>query len=187
VISLNSTTKEFFFYSDTHFGHSNILKYDNRPFENIKVHDTILIENWNDIVRNDVIFFLGDFALTSPYYAESIMDRLSGEKYFIKGNHDNHQIIKLYKKYGTFLGQQEDIVINGQRIVLNHFAMLSWNQQHRGAWQLHGHSHGNLRYPIEMRQLDVGCNIWNYTPIKFKRIENIMDQRAYVALDHHGE
>lgn len=38
------------YISDLHFGHANILKFDNRPFRNTEEMETALIENWNSTV-----------------------------------------------------------------------------------------------------------------------------------------
>ena len=49
--------------SDSHYGHSNILKFCDRPFKDIEEHDKMLIENWNKKVPQDgLVFHLGDFA-----------------------------------------------------------------------------------------------------------------------------
>ena len=39
-----------FFTSDTHFYHSNIIKYCNRPFADAQDMNETLIANWNNVV-----------------------------------------------------------------------------------------------------------------------------------------
>ena len=53
-----------FFTSDTHFNHTNILRYCNRPFKTVGQMNETIITNWNNVVGpDDVIFHLGDFCL----------------------------------------------------------------------------------------------------------------------------
>lgn len=48
-----------FVLSDTHFGHANVIKYDNRPFANVTEMDNKMIENWNKVVMpDDTIYHL---------------------------------------------------------------------------------------------------------------------------------
>ena len=50
-----------FYISDLHFGHKNILAFDNRPFFTLAEMEKVLIWNWNAAVgRNDEVYILGD-------------------------------------------------------------------------------------------------------------------------------
>ena len=60
------------FISDLHFGHKNILAYDNREFPNIEAHDNALIERWNNKVGVfEDVWILGDI---SWYGAEKTIE-----------------------------------------------------------------------------------------------------------------
>ena len=42
---------QVFFTADLHFGHENVIKFDNRPFESVKETDTELMRRWNNKVE----------------------------------------------------------------------------------------------------------------------------------------
>jgi len=76
------------FTSDTHFGHANIIRYSNRPYDTTEEHDEALIANWNFSVQpNDEVYHLGDFSFGNK--AMEILPRLNGIIHLIKGNHDH--------------------------------------------------------------------------------------------------
>lgn len=165
-----------FFSSDWHLGHKNILRYDPRPFEDIETHDETIISNYNSIVgSNDNFYFLGDFCLDSRR-TEEYLKRLNGKLFFIKGNHDKRNTVKLYEKYGTYLGQLDDLSIKNQAIVLCHYRMDVWNRSHYGSWNLHGHSHGTLKENNKLT-LDLGVNTHSYKPLEFEEIRSIMNAK----------
>jgi calcineurin-like phosphoesterase family protein len=177
-----------YFASDYHLGHANVIKYDGRPFKNVNEMDEAIIENHNSVVSDeDDFYFLGDFSFSKTRNRE-YLNRLNGNKFFIKGNHDNYDMIKLYKEYGTYLGELAEVTVEGQRIVLCHYAMRVWNKSHRGVWMLYGHSHHSLPDVDTALSFDIGINGkgYDYTPLSFAQVKKIMSKKTYQSIDHHG-
>src|SRR5271170_819424 len=81
---------KIFFTSDEHYGHTNIIKYTNRPYKDVETMNRDLIARHNSVVDPlDIVYHLGDFALTHPRYAHDILKKLNGAKHIlVKGNHD---------------------------------------------------------------------------------------------------
>lgn len=83
--------KNIWVISDTHFGHNNIIKYCDRPYDNSHHMDEDILERWNSVVKDgDKVYHLGDV-----YFSKgredwpSFFARLNGQKRLILGNHDN--------------------------------------------------------------------------------------------------
>ena len=78
-----------FFTSDTHFNHTNIIQYCQRPFKSTDEMNEAMIDNWNSVVgEDDTMFHLGDFCLGGAEEWNKILNRLNGRIYLILGNHD---------------------------------------------------------------------------------------------------
>ena len=78
-----------FYISDLHFGHANVIRFDNRPFANLEEMHEVLIKNWNDKVSNeDTVYILGDFCWQTENEWIGILKQLNGKKVLILGNHD---------------------------------------------------------------------------------------------------
>lgn len=153
-----------FFTSDLHFSHGNIIKYCNRPFKDITQMDETMIANWNAVVRpQDTVWVLGDFAFGEH---AKFLRRLNGSKYLVRGNHDKRPSMK---DGWAGIYDLKELKIEGQYIVLCHYAMRVFNKSHHGAIQLFGHSHGKL--PGNSQQLDVGVDAWNFFPVTLEQIK----------------
>jgi calcineurin-like phosphoesterase family protein len=184
-----------FVTSDTHWNHENVIWHSSRPFETLEFMTEALIENWNSVVtNNDQIWHLGDVIFTrgrnkDAELVDSILSRLNGQKFLITGNHDREEVTRsrhwqaVYPMHEIKVKFSPDQV-HAQRIVLCHYALRTWNQMHRGAWMLHGHSHGNLQ-DIGGKIMDVGVDCNGYRPISLDKIKTIMDARPIVSYDHH--
>jgi calcineurin-like phosphoesterase family protein len=188
-----------YFSSDWHLGHANILKFDKRNFKTIDEHDDYIIKMaMKTLKAGDNFYYLGDWALCPIPKMEAYLATLASSGanlYFIKGNHDKKDTIKLYKKYGTYLGQQECIRIQheGQEypIVLNHFAMRVWDRSHHNVYHLYGHSHDKLESDPWGKSMDAGIMTYlrlhgDYGIFTFPQIHDILKQRPMKIIDHHG-
>jgi calcineurin-like phosphoesterase family protein len=179
---------KIFFTSDTHFGHANIIKYCDRPFADANDMNEQLIANWNNVVSpDDVVYHLGDFAFGSISDVNRVMHRLNfAHMHFIKGNHDK-PFLNWYNDYKcgndatarkvTIYPHFLETNINKQKFVLCHYAMRVWDQSHRGALHLYGHSHGTLPDDPNSKSFDVGVDCHNYHPISLERVLKIMDKK----------
>lgn len=83
----------YFFTSDEHYGHANIIKYCNRPFNNVDEMNAELIKRHNEVVgANDTVIHAGDFCWPSaPDDARMFIRRLKGNHVFLIGSHDRWQ------------------------------------------------------------------------------------------------
>lgn len=186
-----------FFTSDLHLGHKNIIEYSKCPFKDVEEMDEMLVKNWNDVVRpGDRVYLLGDFYLgradDEGLAAAGFAKRLMGQKYMIWGNHDKR--IRRSKAFQAFQDEfiwckdLDQIEVDSQKIILCHFAMLTWNQSHRGSWMLHGHSHGSLPDDPCALRLDVGVDAdWDYAPASFEQVQERMSKKTWKAIDHHDK
>lgn len=111
-----------FFTSDTHFNHTNILQYCNRPFKTVDKMNETIITNWNNVVgSDDVVFHLGDFCLGGADEWNKILDRLNGRIYLVLGNHDLKNIRQGFIDRFEHVAMSMCIQVGKKKIYLNHF------------------------------------------------------------------
>lgn len=172
------------FTSDTHFFHQNIIKYCDRPVKDAQHMNEVLIENINSLVQpEDTLYMLGDFGTGGWSNMVGILKRINCKDiHYIYGNHDknmrNPEVSKMFKSVQDY----KEITVEGQMIILSHYAMLEWHNCHRGSWMLHGHSHNTLQYPDNLKNCkihDIGVDMpdWNMRPVSFEELKRIMDKR----------
>ena len=172
------------FTADTHFGHTNILKFDPRPFDSIEEHDEALIENWNSVVKaGDTVWHLGDFNFRSVKTTEWYRRQLNGNINLLRGNHDDKDAWKNLSSKNLFASTNEAAYIrwDHQKIYMLHYGCRVWRASHHGTWHLYGHSHGDL--PSMGKSMDVGVMCHNYRPVSFDEIKVFMDEQPIT--DNH--
>lgn len=165
-----------FFTADYHLGHANIIQYCNRPFGSVEEMDETIIGNHNDVVANrDTVFFLGDlcFGRIDRYW-----ERLNGNLIFIEGNHDRRISLPYRVK---FAGMK----VNGKRVLMCHREtdILSIVQRDDSYdFYLVAHSHDTWKF--KDRMINVGCDNWNFKPIKFDYM--MREYRRWEKKNNHG-
>ena len=160
----------YFFTGDEHIDHFNVIKYCNRPFNNTFDMEKALVNNHNSVVKaNDIVIHAGDLTLGRKEVAVRYIKQLNGNHIFLMGCHDR------WLK-GSRASQIWGKMIDGQYVVVCHYAMKTWPRKHYRSIQLYAHSHGNLILTAEetMCQYDVGVDNNSYTPVSFEQIKDIL-------------
>ena len=135
-----------FYIADTHFGHENIIRFDNRPFANVEMMKNDMIERWNKKVdKNDTVYILGDFCWKNVNPLEMGAE-LNGRKVLITGNHDR-ELSKQTRGLGGFIRQEKILEIkdNGRHVILCHYPLPFYRAAYNeDFWMLYGHVHGTI-------------------------------------------
>lgn len=154
------------FIGDTHFGHANILNYEQtaRPFENLNQMHEALITRWNNVVRpNDKVFHLGDFCFGARNIA--FAELLNGNKHLILGNHDIYPADEYLKYFKTIHG-----AMYWRGSLLTHVPVHPTNLGNRAKFNIHGHLHSKkIDNPL---YINVSCENNHLTPISADEILN---------------
>ena len=186
---------KIFVIGDTHFSHTNIIKYCDRPFKSSVEMDETLIDNWNGVVSDDdLVIHVGDFALGGdPNKAVNIMRRLNGRIILTPGNHDRNDFLKAYRKAFGFdkisIKQYYSTLFQeGKTVLFSHYptdVQFSF-PEHPGyfpnpkgplkgflvSYHIHGHIHNKpSRFP---QQYNVSVECINYTPILLTEVLNTL-------------
>lgn len=155
-------SKKYFVTADPHFGHENIIKYCNRPFNNVDEMDAKIVKLWNETVsNNDTVFVLGDFGMGRKKIIDHV-PRLNGRKILIKGTHDTYpnefyrqcgfdEVSKYPILFEFFLMSHEPLVLSETTPYFNFY----------------GHVHNDSRYIDNATSKCVSIERTGYKPYCF--------------------
>lgn len=162
------------FIADTHFSHTNIIRYASRPYTNVEEMDRNLIDNWNHSVsKDDQVFFLGDFGLGDVDHLHSICSQLNGQKICIRGNHDRNASWMARVGFNVVL-ESAFLIIGRHLVELIHIP----SEQAPTHFQLHGHVHDKRPGKIISNQLNLCVEVWDYKPVAEKTILSLLDKAS---------
>lgn len=170
------------FFSDPHFGHSNIIDYCSRPFTNVEEMNRALVHNYNQLVEpDDTVIWLGDcFFKGDKDEYRNILAEMAGRKILVVGNHDGTDA--QMAAIGFHLTLRECVMnIGGKTCRLNHFPYGADPQYEKpdkfkalrprkrpGEILLHGHTHSHTR--VRDRQINLSTDAWGYGPALYTEV-----------------
>ena len=142
-----------YYISDLHLFHKNVTRagkdFDDRPFDDLEQMHNLIKEKWNSKVTNgDTVYILGDMAMRGTQEdLIAYVSTLRGHKILVRGNHDDIRDLR-YKQLFDEICDYKEIqdTLNGEtvRLVLCHYPILMWRDQHRGSILLYGHVHNSI-------------------------------------------
>lgn len=160
--------------ADEHYGHRNILRYCDRPFDGVRDMDGSMILRFRELVSaGDTTYHVGDFCLAPADYGRRILDGLPGRHILVRGNHDPKGRVRRMG-FGAVL----DMAILDTRIgrvLLSHWPFYS-NEEvaaHGAVGALCGHIHNRWRerklgaeYPeVPAWNLNIGVDVRGFAPV----------------------
>ena len=184
-----------YYIADTHFGHENILRLCDRPFDSIEAMNEALITAWNArVTGGDTVYILGDlfYRCADP---EPVLRRLKGRKHLIVGNHDASWIGRVdLQKYFVSVDNFLEIHDGVRAITLCHYPLLTWKHKLR-TYMIHGHIHRDTAsdfFPLlaaRERVLNAGVDINGFRPVTFEELaeNNRRFKEAWLAASRSAE
>lgn len=182
-----------YFTSDHHFGHRNIIEYEERGFATTPAMDQFMIDKWNSIVKHeDTVFHLGDVALTAAKRRQEIVQQLNGHKIVIWGNHDPGLNALRTSGFNEAYRWLELDVARGHKA--DKVLLIHDYDRYEAYWRLSqgelkdipydliicGHVHSNWK--IKGLACNVGVDVWDYRPVSLLEIYRALGR----PLNKHG-
>lgn len=169
--------KNIFFTSDTHFSHK--LMSNHRNFSSIEEMDCALFAHWNNkINEGDDVYHLGDFAFCSNGKIKDYTNKLNGNIFLVRGNHDKFGLSDCKSRGFSWVKDYYELSINEKRFVLFHFPLREWHWQRKGVYHLYGHTHCHIEQDYG-KSMDVGIDNpkSNLAPFHIDEVIDIIKNR----------
>jgi calcineurin-like phosphoesterase family protein len=186
--------------SDLHFGHVNIIKYEDRPYDSIGEMNADMVERWNAQVHpTDTVTVLGDFAMGHINDTLPLVGDLNGDIWLLCGNHDRPWHGNGEKAAGweeRYLAAGFHWIDDGnptfshfypvgdRTLRGNHFPFTGiarhddrydqWMPKDDGEWLLHGHVHS--AWLQKGKQVNVGFDPWGGQLVSEERLVALIEQ-----------
>ena len=143
------------YIADMHFDHADIIAYDDRPFGSAEEMNEVMIGRWNAVCgKEDLTYILGDFCAGGPERWRELLERLSGRKFLMIGNHDNEEAVRQMCREGMLEGAAHYLEADdeGKKVVLCHYPIVPFHNHLFGWSHLYGHVHVSFEANMTLQQ-----------------------------------
>lgn len=171
-----------FFSADHHYGHTNVIKYENRPYEDVDSMDADMIQKWNKTVgEEDKVIYLGDFGFRSAEKLQEIIRNLNGEIVLYRGNHDWRRTESKWLSMGMkeiiSQGREKQYYVtyekDGITVALSHYPI-----EDCPYFNIHGHVHTHIQELDQTKYMCVSVECVGYRPVSWEEIKEEMKKRG---------
>lgn len=149
--------------ADLHFGHKNIIKHSDRPWDNVDRMDNDLIKNINELVKpEDLLIINGDLTMYGPNnhrYVRKVVNKIRGQKIIVFGNHDRLKP-RTYLSMGFLLAATSLILPNGILVTHDPAEAQVWPKDKP---VICGHVHELFK--VLDNVVNVGVDVWDFKPV----------------------
>jgi len=158
-----------FLVADLHFGHKNIIKYENRPFASVEQMNEMLLQNINETVQSDdELFILGDFAFCGGSKIQELRKEIKCKTIqLVLGNHDRHHSPQWWREKG-FSEVYDHPIIFQNFLILSHEPVYMNNNM--PYVNVHGHTHSTK---LSGRFFNACVENHDYTPFPLEKITEL--------------
>jgi calcineurin-like phosphoesterase family protein len=190
-----SKSRTYWFSSDLHIAHTNVIHLSKRPFKNVEEMEQTIIANFNKLVKpDDVLYLLGDVSLGKKDSWIRFLDSLVCKNVIlVVGNHDKwasipkdmvlgvFEVVRIRMHRKTFLLSHYPYRCSIWRVLRKrlHPSTLSKKRpKDTGLWLLHGHDHRATQLvDYHPRMFSVGVDANNFKPISIDEIISIIQKK----------
>ena len=177
------------FTSDTHFGHANVPKFSERPWDDIDDMNYALIENIQCMRRTERRGFTSwvTFHSSSPCSKPMNCENSFAVRkiHLVHGNHDKDW--RQPEVADAFIVEPpiKVLKVDGVKIVMSHYPMADWQSMGHGSWHIHGHIHsqGSAYNDANLAQgllrFDAGVDANEYRPVSLAQLHARFDGVTY--------
>lgn len=174
--AINGRKGRLFFWSDQHFGHQNIIKYCDRPFENKQEMAQVLFDRYCEKVGDeDVVVFGGDFMMADKDQSRAFLEKMPGLKVCVVGNHDfstkKENVSFLFEKHHfDFVTDSLLFEDSDGMYLVSHYPVRSVLLPDN-VKNIHGHIH-DIKIRGD-RHLSMCCEVLDYVPQELSSLKAV--------------